>query len=189
MKEILVSVTLKNNILLEKMRERGIENASRLSKITGFSPSDIGELINLKKGVIFTKKGVYTKICKKLALFFCVLTEDLFPGKLYEIEKTRAETTINYEQLNIASENSDPFEIVQKKLLLEGLNSAMQQLSEREKDILNRRSNGETLDAIGGIYGICRQCVRTIEVRALCKMRKPSVLKLYKDYAESFGYN
>ena len=50
-------------------------------------------------------------------------------------------------------------------------------LSEREKDVLERRfglksKKKETLESIGKSYGICRERVRQIEERALGEIKK-----------------
>jgi RNA polymerase sigma factor (sigma-70 family) len=45
------------------------------------------------------------------------------------------------------------------------------ELGDREKDILTRRSEGYSLEELGGAYGICRERVRQIERRAKQKIR------------------
>ncbi len=44
-------------------------------------------------------------------------------------------------------------------------------LTDREQQVMTRRMNGEALQSIGDLFGITKECVRQIEVRAICKMQ------------------
>lgn len=75
----------------------------------------------------------------------------------------------------------------EKKDLRNRLMSAMNELTERERDILILRyglnGNGPmTLDEIGKEYNLTRERIRQIEYKALRKLRHPSKSKRYSDY-------
>jgi RNA polymerase sigma factor (sigma-70 family) len=66
---------------------------------------------------------------------------------------------------------ADAYERVLIDLTAEQLRPALLQLSEREREILARRGNGESLRAIGRELGVSAQRVQAIEGRALAKVR------------------
>ncbi len=54
-------------------------------------------------------------------------------------------------------------------------------LPERDADILRRRMKNETLEAIGAVYGICRERVRQIEARCLRTCRHSAQAREYRE--------
>ena len=75
----------------------------------------------------------------------------------------------------------------EKEDLRNRLMSAINELTERERDILILRyglnKNGPmTLDEIGKGYGLTRERIRQIEYKALGKLRHPSKSKRFADY-------
>jgi DNA-directed RNA polymerase sigma subunit (sigma70/sigma32) len=66
---------------------------------------------------------------------------------------------------------ADAYERVLFDLTAEQLRPALLQLSEREREILARRANGESLRVIGRALGVSAQRVQTIEGRAVAKVR------------------
>lgn len=52
------------------------------------------------------------------------------------------------------------------------VNSILGELPDRDRDILKRRMNGETLREVGEAWGICRERVRQIEKRAMLKVEE-----------------
>ena len=81
-----IQVKVKNAKLLNLMRERGIETAADLSRLSGVSQSDIGLMLNLKIGSIFLQDRVtYKTSVTTLANALFVAESDLFPdGDKYE---------------------------------------------------------------------------------------------------------
>jgi RNA polymerase sigma factor (sigma-70 family) len=66
---------------------------------------------------------------------------------------------------------TDAYERILIDLTAEQLRPALLQLSEREREILARRSSGESLRVIGRELGVSAQRVQAIEGRALAKVR------------------
>jgi len=78
-------------------------------------------------------------------------------------------------------------EEVESKILKEEIEKVLNTLAEREKEILTYRfglKNGieMTLEQIGRIYGVTRERIRQIEVKALRKLRHPSRSNKLKDF-------
>lgn len=101
-----------------------------------------------------------------------------------------------------------PEEVLYRRQALKALRRALlEHLDERERDILSKRyglslsvacyqgtepdeaakisgtRSGEkmTLEEIGRLYGVTRECIRRIEVRALCKLRESAILQQLAD--------
>lgn len=56
-----------------------------------------------------------------------------------------------------------------------GLNHALESLTEREQDVLRKRyKENKTLDEIGNEFGLTRERIRQIEKRSIAKLRHPS---------------
>mgnify|MGYP005839014433 CR=1 FL=1 len=74
-------------------------------------------------------------------------------------------------------------------MLRDQIASALDQLTERERKVLDLRyglSDGQprTLEEVGKAFGVTRERVRQIEVKALRKLRHPRLGKLLKDYLD-----
>lgn len=81
---------------------------------------------------------------------------------------------------------SEPFEAVFNSTLKERINQVLEELSEREKKIIQLRFGlgGEqalTLEETGHIMGITRERVRQIQEKAKCKLRHVKIIKDFED--------
>lgn len=88
----------------------------------------------------------------------------------------------------IQSEQDDVEEIAEHKALKEQLRTIIDQLPEREADILRLRFGFDsdhihTLEEIGQQYGLTRERIRQIEAKALKKLKKPKYRKVLRDFA------
>jgi len=79
-----------------------------------------------------------------------------------------------------------PEEIVTRSLLLEDIETVLNLLSARERDVLRLRlglddGREKTLEAIGQIFNLTRERIRQIEAKALRKLRHPNRNNILKD--------
>ena len=71
-----------------------------------------------------------------------------------------------------------PETLVSQESLLDDIKGMLEQLSQKERDVLilrfglNNDGNKKTLDEIGSIYGVSRERIRQIENRAISKLKK-----------------
>ena len=71
-----------------------------------------------------------------------------------------------------------PESLVSQESLLDDITGMLEQLSQKERDVLilrfglNNDGNKKTLDEIGSIYGVSRERIRQIENRAISKLKK-----------------
>ncbi len=78
---------------------------------------------------------------------------------------------------------------VENNALKEAINDVLDQLTERERDIIELRFglNGRephTLEAVGQAYNVTRERIRQIESKAVRKMRNPSRARMLRDFYE-----
>ena len=80
-------------------------------------------------------------------------------------------------------------ESVALNFLREGLSFALDTLSERESRVLRLRfrldgGQARTLDEVGKVFGVTRERIRQIEVKAINKLRKPDRARPLRDFLE-----
>jgi RNA polymerase primary sigma factor len=90
-------------------------------------------------------------------------------------------------QLIEDSDNVAPNDCLDHKLLCDRLNSVLEHLSDRERDIIKLRfglTDGQhyTLSEIGELYQLSRERVRQIQAKAMRKLRHPRRQALLKDW-------
>ncbi len=90
-------------------------------------------------------------------------------------------------QLIEDSDTVAPNECLDHKLLCDRLNSVLEHLSDRERDIIKLRfglTDGQhyTLSEIGELYHLSRERVRQIQAKAMRKLRHPRRQALLKDW-------
>ena len=85
---------------------------------------------------------------------------------------------------------TSPAEHTAYALLKEQLDEVLEQLTDREENLLRLRfgldKNGEirTLEQVGQVFGVTRERIRQIEAKALRKLRHPSRSKQLKDFLD-----
>ncbi|HEY9809092.1 MAG TPA: RNA polymerase sigma factor RpoD [Halomicronema sp.] len=87
----------------------------------------------------------------------------------------------------IESDGETPEDQVAKNLLREDLESVLDTLSARERDVLRLRyglddGRMKTLEEIGQIFNVTRERIRQIEAKALRKLRHPNRNSILKEY-------
>ena len=87
----------------------------------------------------------------------------------------------------IESDGETPEDEVSKNLLREDLESVLNSLSPRERDVLRLRyglddGRMKTLEEIGQIFNVTRERIRQIEAKALRKLRHPNRNSILKEY-------
>ncbi len=84
----------------------------------------------------------------------------------------------------------EPDDEASRKLLREQLRQVLDSLSEREREVLSMRfglkdGHIHTLEEVGQAFGVTRERIRQIEVKALRKLRHPTRSKKLRDYLET----
>ncbi|MDI9586267.1 MAG: sigma-70 family RNA polymerase sigma factor, partial [Acidobacteriota bacterium] len=87
------------------------------------------------------------------------------------------------------SEIYTPVDAASNLVLREQLEKVLEQLSEREREVLKLRFGLEdgysrTLEEVGHIFEVTRERIRQIEAKALKKLRHPGRNRRLRDYIE-----
>jgi RNA polymerase primary sigma factor len=82
-----------------------------------------------------------------------------------------------------------PADVASHQLLKAQINSVLNELSEREKKVLQLRfglqdGHARTLEEVGREFHVTRERIRQIEAKALRKLRHPSRSRKLRDYLE-----
>lgn len=196
-KDIQVEVTFKNNLILTKMKEQGIETVAELSRKIKIPHSALGLLINMKKLPVTKKKGTWIKHAERLAKFFYCLPEDLFSEfqQKHALQKNRAYAELHFSRIQamIAAENAhalDPSIVLQTHEQYAMFESMIEELEPDLQKVIRARFGFDgpekTLREIGEELGVSPEAVRQREQKALRRLRHPSRSKFLRPLLAGF---
>lgn len=146
-----------------------IESINKIKKATIDLTTDLGRIPN--KQEIADKMGIsVAKLTSIIKSTQSTISIDTPTG-----QKDDSNKIIDY----IVDESTlAPESLVSQESLLDDIKVMLDQLSQKERDILilrfglNNNGTKKTLDEIGSIYGVSRERIRQIENRAISKLKK-----------------
>jgi len=181
MSEYNLTLTIRNGLLLSKMRQAGMSTAAELSRATGVGQTDIGEYLRLLESPYRAQTGELKRSAEKLCDYFGCIIEELFPREhLYRpMTSNRYEADISADKLGILCGLREP-------IALEDLADSedeqgqrfnvlfkIAELNPHEQAIINSRFVDELgLEQSGAKIGVSKERARQIEMKALRKLRK-----------------
>ena len=129
---------------------------------------DVAEKMNIEPEKIDTFLSAYTTTISIEGSFDGKNGSELNVADILEDENTNVEETIEYEELKKA------------------VNNMISTLKEREQTVIKMRFGLEnfartTLEDIGKLYGVTKECIRQTEMRALNKLKSQILLNCYAD--------
>jgi RNA polymerase primary sigma factor len=88
------------------------------------------------------------------------------------------------------SEADSPAEVATKRMLAEAVDQALDDLSDREKEVMRLRyglvdGQSRTLEEVGREFGVTRERIRQIEAKTLAKLRHPQRSQKLKEFLDS----
>ena len=167
--------------------------------------ADQGRTIRIPVHMIET----INKIKKEARIYLQETGKDATPEILaerlgMEVEKVKSIQEMNQDSISLetpvgSEEDSElgdfvenqkmltPYELTNRSLLREQLDSVLGSLSSREEKVLRYRyglddGSPKTLEEVGKIFKVTRERIRQIEVKALRKLRHPSRRKKLEDF-------
>jgi RNA polymerase sigma factor (sigma-70 family) len=188
MKSIRMIVRLHNNQLRARREALGLSRKALADKV-GVNVSTYGQLENLRE-LPRQKNEAWRSIATKLAVFYHVLEEDLFPEIVQAVRRPEVSRDLDEaevfallpESMRMAALGPEKTELEEERqrLLLEGIDSALASLTDREERIIRSRFGlghtgaAQTLREVGEAESVSRDRIRQIEAKALRKLRHPS---------------
>jgi RNA polymerase sigma factor (sigma-70 family) len=188
MEEYNVKVTVRNNLILQAIKNFGYTNLNNFAKSTGVSITGLYSLVNLMEPPIGVK-GEFIKTAKELMEVLGACPSELWTDEqlTLRLDSNRTERVMSKEALQITLQSSarsligldypeqEMVEVEMVKIVQDKLDS----LTPREAEILRLRFGfdggiGHTLEEVGAKFKVTRERIRHIEAHALRKLRHPS---------------
>lgn len=185
MSEYLVKVTIRNNLILRRMKQLGIKSQSELAKRSGLPNTTVSELIRMKRRPVHVISGEWLDVAFALSSALQTEPEELWTQtqRGMALESNSREVDMSEEAVMQLASGDD---LERRVLSSKVLNEAMEVLTPREQDILHRRFfKEETLREIGDDYGISADRINQIEHKALRKLKHPSRSRVLRSFIEN----
>ena len=179
-KDYRIEITVRNNRILEYMRQLGYITVSSFCRAHGFHPSPIGRYINLKTAPV-DKFGRWKKTAVRLSKALCCGTDELWSNaqRLAAIKNNRRSVAIAEQDIMGVLEAKSPLQIIENKETNKQINEALKGLDFRQEDILRMKFGMQPYFRefknveIAQKYSISRSRVAGIEATCLRKLRHP----------------
>lgn len=185
MNEYLVKVTIRNNLILRRMKQLGIKSQAELAKRSGLSQIAVSELIRMKRRPVHVISGEWLDVAFALSSALQTEPEELWTQtqRSMALESNSREVSLSEEAVMQLASGGD---LERRVLSSKVLNEAMETLTPREQDILQRRFfHDETCAVIAEDYGISSSRVSDIEHKALRKLKHPAHKKVLREFMEN----
>jgi len=185
---------IKNGPLLRALRMRGVKSLKPFCDKVGVCYTTVCRYLALR-AIPLTKKGKWKDSALKLAHVLQLPPDSLFPEQhmSHALKRTSGELTFSTDdirELFAPSASLDP-----ESALIEGQASRklhdliLRKLSPREQRLLSLRyglDGGEehTLDEVGAKFGVSKERIRQMEIKALAKLAKPTVQKELAEFTD-----
>ena len=183
-----LTMTLRNNLLKSRREALGLSR-SALAKLIGVGISDYGRLEALKQRPTRMPTERHPElrwlaIAQRIANFYNVLPENLWPDEILEVQKVEAVKTFDLDDLHpLLSDHQalmleSPEDILIQREFELDVSRALEKIKPREREVLRGRfgfdSEERTQADIGKDYGVQRTRINQIEALALRKLRHPA---------------
>jgi hypothetical protein len=170
MTDIHVTVKFRNAALLRAIKKSGAKSVSQFCKKYNLAHSAVGELILLKASPLL-KNGEWNKTAWDLSSALHCEPDDIFPTAATRRILVKREYSFEADSENLLTQGEMkalPVGVVKK------LDNALNCLTPRQRDIVERRASGETYAEIGAVYNRSGARIRGIELKALRLLSHPA---------------
>jgi transcriptional regulator with XRE-family HTH domain len=164
-----VTIKVRNGRILSRMRAKGIKSLPELAEKAGIGYSRLAAIVALK-ALPTGKRGAWVAGIENVAGVLGCDVEDLFTEAQRENVVERNSAEIYMDEPDVMALASGDWERTQRiKMEANRLLGAIRR--PRDREVIERRMAGETLEEIGEDLGVLRERVRQIEARAQRDMR------------------
>ncbi len=194
MKDYRLEVKVKNNIFYKTMIKNKYYSLAELSRASGVSQNELSKIMNLKMSVYKVSKEGHEEMrpaYQKLCDFFYCEPEDLSPlAHLYDAlykNKTIKEIDIGEMETVLLDRQQTPDKLIEQQDLQKTISKALCGLTPREERVLRMRfgldgSEPMTLEEVGKAFGVTSARIRSIEGKAIHKLKHPYRVKLLREF-------
>ena len=175
--EYAVKVTVRNGLILRRMKQLGIKSQTELAKRAGLGVMMVSTLVSLKKAPKNKFTGEWVDAAFALSSALQVEPEELWTEKQQGMALKRNSYEINMDEEEVqrlaSGDNADKLAIGNERLRI--LKRAIGSLTPREEQVVRRRFFEEdTLEDIAHDWDVGKERIRQIEAKAVRKLRHPS---------------
>jgi RNA polymerase sigma factor (sigma-70 family) len=188
MNEYNVKVTVRNNLILQAIKDFGHTNLNNFAKATGVSITGLYSLVNLMEPPIGVK-GEFIKTAKDLMEVLGACPSELWTDEqlTLRLDSNRTERVMSKEALQVTLQSNArsligldyPEQEMIEEDMVRIVKDKLDSLTPKEAEILRMRFGfdggiGHTLEEVGDKFKVTRERIRHIESGALRKLRHPS---------------
>lgn len=175
--EYAVKVTVRNALILRRMKELGVKSQVELARLAGLGLMTVSTLVSLKKAPKNKITGDWVDAAFALSSALQTEPEELWTETQSNmaLKRNSYEVDMNEEEVKqlASGENTDKLALGSEQSRI--LRKALVSLTPREEYVVRRRFFDEdTLGDIADDMGVNRERVRQIEGKALRKLKHPS---------------
>lgn len=184
-----------NARLIDARKSRGLRQ-SDLAIMCGISTAYMGHIETLR---VIPSSDTRQEICSALQLeedylfpdaLMAAVKEGLFEHRLAELEGKqiiRLTETRQSRMLPPHITDEEMVHLAEQSILKDKVKQILHKLTPRERAVIEARfglgeGGAKTLDEVASMFGVTRERVRQIEVKALRKLRHPSISQSLKDF-------
>ena len=175
--EYAVKVTVRNGLILRRMKELGIKSQTELARLSGLSITALNSLVTLRKAPRNKITGEWVDTAFSLSSALQVEPEELWTETQQGMALKRNSYEINMGEEEVqrlaSGESADKLAIGSERSRV--LSKALNSLTPREEQVVRRRFFDEDiLEDIAHDWDVSKDRIRQIEAKALRKLKHPS---------------
>jgi len=184
LKELHLTMTLRNNLLLQKRLESGMTQA-QVAEAASVPLPRIWEYERLVRSPV-DGHGEWRTDAQRIANFWCCEPGQIWPDVVRKVRRSVVRRELDVAEIHHLLSDSvqrlalppDADEVLDAADAKQRISDVLETLSEREELVLRRRfgldDDEKTFDQIGQEFGVCKERIRQIEAKALRKLRHSS---------------
>ena len=162
-----IQVTVRNARLLRAIRESH-DSPAEFARFAGISQTGLSALMTMRARP-FKSDGSLTAIAEAIVSALGVPPDDLWPDHIARLKARKARIEIEMYAPAFAEISDQSQE--QSTIYRLAISKWSQCLSDREKSIVSKRNSGYTLEEVAQEFGVTRERIKQIAVKAERKMR------------------
>ena len=175
--EYAVKVTVRNGLILRRMKELGIKSQAELARLAGLSVTALNALVALRRAPRNKVSGEWLDDAFTLSSALQVEPEELWTETQSNmaLKRNSYEVDMNEEEVQRLSTDGGVERLVLEGERTKAITKTLNTLSPREEYVVRRRFfDDDSLADVAADMGCQSERIRQIEAKALRKLKHPS---------------